>query len=1507
MSPERWRQVKELLDGALDVPGKEREAWLARACGDDDELRRELRGLLAFEGAGAAFLERPACSLLAPEPEALEPGQRVGPYRILRPLARGGDGAVYLALREDAFVKKVALKLLRPGRSCREIVRRFERERQILAEMEHPGIARLLDGGSTADGRPYFVMEHVVGEPIDRYCGRRRLAVDARLRIFLEVGAAVAFAHRRHVVHGDLKPGNVLVTPEGEAKLLDFGVAEVLDPREERPADAARAMTPAYASPEQARGEAATRASDVYSLGVLLWELLTGRRLPAGPAPPPSSAAAGARRRLRGDVDAVVLKALAPGPERRYATAAELCDDLERHLAARPVLARPGSAAYRAGRFLRRRRSLLAAAVLAAALLGSAWHGRRLVRELADSLAVHGETTGVLAAVAAGLEGEDAAARIDRAAAEIEARLATRPRLRAALLDSIAAVSRGLERTAPGIVIESVGAGSALDKAGLEPGDAVRWWRRPGAHDARGVLRSPYDWEWLASEQAPRGAVELVGPDRTWTVAPGPWDAAARPALAGERLELYAQGLERLRAEDAEGAMESWRLLASLLGERGEPRSWILLRLGDAAGDAGRRDEAREAYQAALEAAQRPAARAVVLRALGMFAEGHGDFAGAEARYREACELLAHPPGSLVLAECLNDLAAVAWSRGDVERAAQWFRQALEIRRSQVPGSLEEAASLNNLGVVALLRGELAAAAELHRRAFDVYRELDPGGLKVAISLNNLGNVAWSRGEIDLAAAYHRRALDIREERSPGGLEVAESLNNLGSVVLSRGDPDLAAAYQRQALEIYERAAPESPRVAASLNNLGNVARERGAWGRATAFYQRARAIYEELSPGSPDVADSLLNLGMVARERGEWELAAEHLRRALDLYEAHAPGGLLAALASTQLGSVARARGEAESAAAHLRRAVEVTATLAPGSLFESEALQALGELHRSEGRPRLALEAFERAVAALESQVDKLGGSQDSHGRFLGRRRGAYDQAIDLRLELGDAAAAFHLVERSRAQSFLALLATRDLVPEDLPADLERRRRRLGLDYDHLLERLGDLSPRRDAGEIGRLRDEMALVRARQEEVRSLLRQASPRLAAARDPRPLTWREARAALGPGTAMLLYAVGPERTHLFVVRPGSELLTATVPRGEEALRGEVAAFRDAIAAAAQGAVGTARSFRDLGAHLYATLIAPAEDALADAERILLVPDGPLHLLPFRALGHFTGGGYRYLVEWKPIHSALSATVYAELTGSRGRPHGSRPRDSRPALAAFGDPVYPGEASPGPAATAAALRLRSVTERRGGWSPLPSTRREVQGVAALYPEDLTEVYLGAAATEERVKAVSERDPRTLHFATHGFVDDRSPLDSGLVLSVPERLAEDRDNGLLQSWEVLESLRLDADLVVLSGCETGRGEIRGGEGLIGLTRAFQIAGARSVVATSWQVEDAVTAELMIRFHRHLRSGKPKDEALRAAQLELIRGPIRVDDGGGGRVEKDASTPYFWAAFELTGDHR
>ena len=431
MIREEWQRVRSLFESALEVDPANRQRFLEESC-PDPATRREVESLLrSHEQAGTDFMSTPAIAGIVAEEEAqfrLQPGQMIGSYEILAEVAQGGMGAVYKAKRADGqYTQEVALKIVRTGFGSELIAVRLRNERQILASLDHPNIARILDGGTTADGLPYYVMEFIDGLSITEYCDVHRLSVEARLQLFCQVCAAVQYAHQRLVIHRDVKPSNILITPEGVPKLLDFGIAKVLDNKPSLQdltltAPGSWMMTPEYASPEQLRGEPVTTATDVYSLGLVLYELLTGRRaysaegrLPyefaklACEADPPKLSSivltvpaadaksrpetavelsalrdatpAKLKRRLAGDLDNIVLMALRKEPSRRYTSVEQFAGDIGRHLKQLPVIAQNDTLSYRASKFVRRHRagvlaSSVAILLLLLALVGTLYEAR---------------------------------------------------------------------------------------------------------------------------------------------------------------------------------------------------------------------------------------------------------------------------------------------------------------------------------------------------------------------------------------------------------------------------------------------------------------------------------------------------------------------------------------------------------------------------------------------------------------------------------------------------------------------------------------------------------------------------------------------------------------------------------------------------------------------------------------------------------------------------------------------------------------------------------------------------------------------------------------------------------------------------------------------------------------------------------------------------------------------------------------------------------------------------
>ena len=756
----RWQQVTELLNNALDLPAEDRPRYLRQACGNDETLHGRVEALLAaYEGAGD-FLGKPVFSLRQGDgTEKSDMGRRIGPYRLQRRLGQGGMGEVFLAERVDGgFEQRVAVKLLKRGLDSDEILRRFQVERQILARLTHPNVAQLLDGGTTRDGAPYFVMEYVDGQPIDEYCDARRLGTRERVRLFRSVCAGVHFAHRNLVVHRDLKPGNVLVSTDGRPKLLDFGVAKLLrnDPRFFAPsggaggedlATATLQMAPVtlpYASPEQIQGGPITTATDVYALGVMLYELLTGHRpqrfekltpqriaeVVCEQTPPrPSSAVRrteeirdedGAphtltpesvsrvrdggpkrlRRQLAGDLDNIVMMALRKEPERRFSSVEQLSEDLRRYLEGLPVRSRADTLAYRTGKFVRRHAWGVAAVGAIAALVlvfvtSRTIQGTKIARQNEEIIRQNEEIT----------------RERDRARTVTDF-----------LVEFLKAPEPGCARG------RSLTVQEALDAA---------------------VTR-------LATELQSEPEVR----------------AAVLDAIGGvyRNLALYDEAKPLLE--------EALALRLTNLGEQHPLVAESLHNLANLERNLGGDERPEDLMRRAI-AIQRKA-----------FPEGHRD-----------------------LARGLNNLASLLLRRRQMEQAESFAREALEMKlRVFGEEHLDVATSLNTLASLARAKGELDEAEELYRRSIAVRRKvgeaIDPG---LASTLNNLAGLLMTKGDPEASLTLHEEALQIRRQLYRGDhTELASSLNNLAVLHTLRGEPEKALPLLEEALRMERGLSGES-------------------------------------------------------------------------------------------------------------------------------------------------------------------------------------------------------------------------------------------------------------------------------------------------------------------------------------------------------------------------------------------------------------------------------------------------------------------------------------------------------------------------------------------------------------------------------------------------------------------------------------------------------------------------------------------------------------------------
>lgn len=1107
-----------------------------------------------------------------------------------------------------------------------------------------------------------------------------------------------------------------------------------------------------------------------------------------------------------------------------------------------------------------------------------------------------------------------------------------------------------------GVVVTGVEPGGAAARAGLRAGDRLLTWSRfTGGGDAGpgGRLTSPIELARVEELEAPVGKIRLGG----WregatfeaTLPPASWRLEARPGLDGGALGDYLAGLEHVEAERLDAGVAAWRALAEGLEASGRIREavWLRGRTSVALGRAGRAEaaaeehaaalalaaedadarawlwrrrgeeaappEAAEAYRRALEEPGMPEARRaglLLLSALATYRQGSSDAAeDAGRRSKTAWSRLA--PGGLGDVRAAVLLAKISRNRGRLEAAASELQAALSAAAELDPGSRLEAEVASELGIALQNRGDLATAQELQSHALTIFRDLGVDDETLGRALMGSGIIAWNRGALDQAQLAFLDALEVFEREVPGTAFEAWSLQGLGVVALERGDHGSAEGFLRRCLALH-RSSDRSLEIAQTLSNLAAVAHARSDDEGAVAANEAALALFEEILPEGRNTARVLGNLGDLRARAGEIELARRLQDRALAWFEEHAPGSTTHAYQLVQRGLLELEQGRLGVAEGFLLRALRIRRRLAPGSGQEATSLYALGRLRRAEGNVPEARALFEEALAALETQKGRLGGSKDAAAAFSARFAPIYKDLVQLLLELGETEEAFEILERYRAQGLLAMLGARDLaLSAEIPEQLARRERELARAYEQAQSELAGLDASAAPGSREILVARLGTLKERRASLIAEITEAAPRYGDLALSRPLSVAGAADALDPGTLLLSYAVLPERTVLFVLDAGDpeSLEAITLLAGAAELERRVESWLYLIRSPRARQAGPGLSRR--AAELHRLLVAPAAARIARAERVLIVPDGPLHALPFAALEARAGDRPgEYLLASAPLHTAVSATTYGQL--ARGR-RDAAPGTSR--LVAFGDPSY----RPVARAEVSAADLRSRT-----LAPLPASRAEVEALARLFPE--TETYLGEAASEERAKAL-DGSARYLHFACHSAVDHRFPLDSYLALSLPDAEGlESAENGYLQAWEIFEQVRLDAELVTLSACETGLGQAAGGDGLVGLTRAFQYAGARSVVASLWGVSDLSTSALMARFYRYLRAGASKDAALRSAQLDLLRGPVALprsgppwwlrpaevfasffDLAGPDETVIDATHPYYWAAFQLHGDWR
>lgn len=879
-----WKQLWAIFEAAVDLPERERDTYLKKTCGDDLALRERVAKLINSDAREDGPLDRGLDHAGILDVAEAEPPGAVGPYRIEREIGRGGAGQVFLGTRSDpSFKQKVAIKLIPLGRYSQSVQKRFMLERQILSDLDHENIARLLDGGITDEGIPYLIMEYIDGVTIDEYCDSHRLNLDERLALFRQVCEAVHYAHRQLVVHRDIKPGNVMVDQAGRVKLLDFGVAKLLDAGfgENAPATETlgRMATPEYASPEQLRGDRLSTATDIYSLGVLLYQLLTGRRPiaidrsdlaaavsaitlsePIRPSQLQRSTAGGPEARapapklLRGDLDNIVMLALRKDPERRYGSAALFAQDIERYLGGFPVQARAESVGYRIAKFVRRHpigvaATALTAAILAALTVTSFMQAKNLELALGEAR-LEQQKSAQIADFLQGLfkandpyttnQGDQSTQALLSAGAErIETELADQPALQAALMKTMADVYVNM---------------SLYDEA------------QSLARRALAIFESINEVPGVETQQArltlSRIAYLLGDYETSLSLCEPVIDSASGDKELKSAAQLLCAGSLTSAGRYTESIALAREVLRSTATVPIDQRTDAHNRLGNNYWFLAEYDLAREHYEATHEALTQ--------------------------QYGEA-----HPR----TAASLGRIASVDLRVGALERAESLNRKVLE----QTIAALgrdhrQSAAALNETGVVLLTRGKYPEAEDLFQQSVDIYRKLEGHDSTNAMRpMVNLALLFTETQRLEEALATHAELLEREiQTRGPDFWRVGLHLNNRGLVYQDLRQLEQAEDSFRRAQEVIRGAwGSDHPGLAYSINNLAIVLHDQGRSEEAEPLFQQALELRRNgLDSDHPALAATLHEYGRFLLDADRVEEAQPLIEQALKIRRAKLEAG---------------------------------------------------------------------------------------------------------------------------------------------------------------------------------------------------------------------------------------------------------------------------------------------------------------------------------------------------------------------------------------------------------------------------------------------------------------------------------------------------------------------------------------------------------------------------------------------------------------------------------------
>jgi CHAT domain-containing protein/Tfp pilus assembly protein PilF len=989
-------------------------------------------------------------------------------------------------------------------------------------------------------------------------------------------------------------------------------------------------------------------------------------------------------------------------------------------------------------------------------------------------------------------------------------------------------------------------------------------------------------------------------------------------------LTIYREGQQLIQDAKApagaarwrEGAAEAEKLQSNITA------AWLLFQSASVQVSGSQSAEADASYQQAihLSAEAGPQTESWLLREWANSLLKRGNLENAEKYAREALTR-SQDANELGTASSLKIIGSVSFYRWQLDEAEANYKSALTIIDAIAPESMDAGIILGYLGNVAFRRGELKKAEDLFRQGLAIVKNFPPEGVEMTSALNGLSVVSAQRGDLALAESSMQKVIAILQRFAPNGADFATSISNLGLFYLQRGDLAQADHYLRQGLALREKAAPGSFAVAQSLTNLGETALERGDWTEAEKDDEQALAIRQKLAPVSPSLAGDLNNLGLVALKRGDFARAKDYLQRALAIQEKFMPESLEHSASLQNLGDLAQREGDLDKAEDYYRRSLAIREKVAPDTTVHAENLAALASVIKKKGDLSAAQQLFEKGLNVLEAQIARVGGTAETRSGYRARHLKSYQDYVDLLMLNHQPELAFHVVERSRAQSLLEMLSEAHAdVHAGVDPDLLRQERSL---RDHIAAlsnwKIKMLVDKRPGTNLEPIREELDELVTQYRELEGQIRTSSPAYAALTHPQPVTVAEVQhQLLDQDTLLLEYSLGEERSYVWTIsqtqvashelakrseiEDAAQRLYRLLTARNQELAGETRPQREARLAQSEKAYGS------VAAELSRLVLGPLTGELQH-KRLLVVSDGALQYIPFALLPEARSAdgspAGTPLVAEHEIVNLPSASVFAVLRNDA--PQSKHPK----MLAVLADPVFSKDdarvraragrvqktqrvaaASPsGDVLTRAAADLAFPLEGGSYLPRLPFTQREARAIVTTVPAGQAMVMLGFDANREHATSRELANYRVVHFATHGLLDNSHPELSGLVFSLLDRNGK-AQNGFVEMQDIY-NLNLPVDLVVLSACETGLGMNIRGEGLVGLTRGFMYAGASRVLASLWSVDDVATSELMRKFYDAMfREHMPPSAALRKAKLEMLQ-------------EERWRSPYYWAAFVLQGE--